>query len=146
MTMPQRISLQMSMFITIEQVRILRREDDTCMVVEPDEHPQGMGVAGLLKSELFGLRSTVDTETLRRLDKRNYLFALGRARNKIQDAELTRLSEELPDLGFASDFKDPYFAMFVRKMALHKKFHKPQKTFIPIMMLSISVRKKNVRI
>jgi len=111
-----------------EQVRILCREDDKCMVMEPDVHPQGMGISGLLKSELFGLRSTVDTETLRRLDKRNYLFALGRARTKLEDAELTRLSEELSDLGFASDFKDPYFAMFVQKMALHKKFHKQQLT------------------
>lgn len=111
-----------------EQVRILRREGNKCIVVEPDEHPQGMGVSGLLKSDLFGMRSTVDTETLRRLDKRNYLFALGRARTKLQDAELTRLSEELSDLGFASDFKDPYFAMFVQKMALHTKFHKQQLT------------------
>ena len=107
-----------------EQVRILRNEKGCSFVVEPDEHPQGMGISGLLKSELFGLRSTIDSETLRRLDKRNYLFALGRARNKSQDDELSRLSDELSDLGFASDFKDPYFAMFVQKMALHTKFHK----------------------
>ena len=37
----------------------------------PHQHPQGMRVAGLLKSELFGLRSTVDSETLRRMDRRN---------------------------------------------------------------------------
>ncbi len=107
-----------------EQVRILRGENGVSIVAEPEEHPQGMGVSGLLKSELFGLRSTVDSETLRRLDKRNYLFALGRARNKTQDEELARLSDELSDLGFASDFKDPYFAMFVQKMAAHTKFHK----------------------
>jgi hypothetical protein len=83
-----------------------------------------MGVAGLLKSEMFGLRSTVDTETRRRLDRRNYLFAMGDKRNEEQNEELSRLSNELSDLGFASDFKDPYFTLFVQKMALHTKFHK----------------------
>ncbi len=108
-----------------EQVRILRKNANGSMVEEPDQHPQGMGVTGLLRSELFGLRSTIDSETRRRLDRRNFLFALGDNRNYSQNEELTRLSEELSDLGFAtSDFKDPYYAMFVRKMALHTKFHK----------------------
>jgi hypothetical protein len=84
-----------------------------------------MGVTGLLRSELFGLRATVDSETRRRLDRRNFLFARGDNRSRVEDEELTRLSNELSELGFAtSDFKDPYYAMFVRKMALHTKFHK----------------------
>jgi predicted ATPase/AcrR family transcriptional regulator len=108
-----------------EQVRILRKRSGKSMVEEPDQHPQGMGVTGLLRSELFGLRATVDSETRRRLDRRNYLFALGNIRSQPEDEELTRLSDELSDLGFAtSDFKDPYYAMFVSKMALHTKFHK----------------------
>ncbi len=107
-----------------EQVRILKKDKSKVSVVEPDEHPQGMGFAGLLKSELFGLRSTVDTETLRRLDHRNYLFALGEKRTKAQDAEMAKLSEELAELGFASDFKDPYLEMFVKQMALRTEFHK----------------------
>lgn len=82
-----------------------------------------MGFAGLLKSELFGLRSTVDSETLRRLDRRNYLYALGEKRSTDENSEMTRLSDELSDLGFAKDFKDPYYEMFVKKMALHTKFH-----------------------
>lgn len=106
-----------------EQVKILRKQAGRSVVDVPDVNPQGMGVAGLLKSELFGLRSTVDTETLRRLDRRNVLFALD-ARTPEQNAELSRLSDELSDLGFASDFKDPYYAAFVKKMALHTKFHK----------------------
>ncbi|MCP4700397.1 MAG: AAA family ATPase [Gammaproteobacteria bacterium] len=112
-----------------EQVHILRKLQGKFVVEEPDDHPQGMGVTGLLKSELFGLRSTVDSETMRRLDKRNCLFARGEHRSKAENEELTRLSDELSDLGFASDFKDPYFALFVRKMAKHTKFHK--ETFTP---------------
>jgi predicted ATPase len=108
-----------------EQVHILKKEKGRVHVEEPEEHPQGMGFAGLLKSELFGLRSTVDTETLRRLDFRNYLFALGNKRTAQQNTKLTELSAELAELGFASDFKDPYFEMFVKQMALRREFHKP---------------------
>jgi predicted ATPase len=107
-----------------EQVRILRKEGDKVIVDEPDQHPQGMGVTGLLRSELFGLQSTVDSETMRRLNRRYLLFAMGR-RTPAEEEELKRLSDELSDLGFAtSDFKDPYYAKFVEKMALHTKFHK----------------------
>jgi ABC-type multidrug transport system ATPase subunit len=107
-----------------EQVRILKKDKGRVSVEEPEEHPQGMGFAGLLKSELFGLRSTVDTETRRRLDHRNHLYALGSKRTKAQSAEMAKLSEELSELGFASDFKDPYLEMFVKQMALHTQFHK----------------------
>lgn len=108
-----------------EQVHILRRDGNQTMVEIPDEHPQGMGITGLLKSELFGLSSTLDLETERRLFRRNELFALDE-RTDAQDDELKRLSAELADLGFAnSDFKDPFYAKFVRRMAKYTHFHKP---------------------
>ena len=107
-----------------EQVRILKKDKGMVSVEEPEEHPQGIGFAGLLKSEFFGLRSTVDTETLRRLDRRNALFAQD-SRSDAEEAEMIRLSDELSDLGFAKDFKDPYYEMFVKQMAKHTKFHKP---------------------
>lgn len=108
-----------------EQVHILRRKSDHTVVETPDEHPQGMGVTGLLKSELFGLSSTLDMETERRLFRRNELY-VKRPRTAEEDAELTRLSAELSDLGFSTaDFRDPDYALFVRKMAEHRKFRKP---------------------
>lgn len=54
-----------------EQVRILSKKNGKVEVDELDDHPQGMGFAGLLKSEYFGLRSTLDSETLRRIDERS---------------------------------------------------------------------------
>jgi predicted ATPase len=108
-----------------EQVHILRRNGQKTVVDTPDEHPQGMGVTGLLKSELFGLTSTLDIETERRLFRRNELF-VKQPRTAEEDAELTRLSAELSDLGFSTaDFRDPDYALFVRKMAEHRKFRKP---------------------
>jgi hypothetical protein len=111
-----------------EQVHILRRNGQRTVVETPDEHPQGMGVTGLLKSELFGLSSTLDIETERRLFRRNELFVKLR-RTPEEDVELSRLSNELADLGFSTaDFRDPDYALFVRKMAQHRKFRKPTLT------------------
>jgi predicted ATPase len=108
-----------------EQVHILRRDGDRTVVDVPDEHPQGMGVTGLLKSELFGLSSTLDVETERRLFRRNELFVKV-PRSAEEDAELNRLSAELADLGFSTvDFRDPDYALFVRKMTQHRRFRKP---------------------
>lgn len=108
-----------------EQVHILRRDGGRTVVDVPDEHPQGMGVTGLLKSELFGLSSTLDIETERRLFRRNELFVKS-PRTPEEDVELSRLSAELSDLGFSTaDFRDPDYALFVRKMAQHRRFRKP---------------------
>lgn len=108
-----------------EQVHILRREENRTVVAVPDEHPQGMGVTGLLKSDLFGLSSTLDPETERRLLRRNELF-VKEPRTADEDAELSRLSAELSDLGFStSDFRDPDYALFVRKMAERSKLRQP---------------------
>lgn len=108
-----------------EQVHILRKQGDRSVIESPYEHPQGMGVTGLLKSELFGLSSTLDIETERRLFRRNELFVKS-PRTAEENAELTRLSAELADLGFSTaDFRDPDYALFVRKMAQHRKFRKP---------------------
>lgn len=108
-----------------EQVHILRKHGERSVVESPDVHPQGMGVTGLLKSELFGLSSTLDIETERRLFRRNELFVKS-SRTADEDAELSRLSAELADLGFSTaDFRDPDYALFVRKMAQHRKFRKP---------------------
>lgn len=111
-----------------EQVRILRRDGNRIAVEVPDEHPQGMGVTGLLKSDLFGLSSTLDIETERRLFRRNELFVKS-PRTPDEDAELSRLSAKLADLGFSTaDFRDPDYALFVQKMAQHRKFRKPTLT------------------
>jgi predicted ATPase len=102
-----------------EQVHILRHEGNQTVVDVPDEHPQGMGVAGLLKSDMFGLASTVDLPTLAKLDRRNELIAKG-----VQDAlgadetlELERLRAQLDDLGFSREHRDPMYQMFMQKMA-----------------------------
>jgi ABC-type multidrug transport system ATPase subunit len=101
-----------------EQVRIFRKERDHTIVETPVEHPQGMGVAGLLKSEMFGLPSTLDAPTLRQLQKRNELLAK-KAKNgltALEETQLARLREYLDNLGFSREYRDPLYQMFIEKM------------------------------
>lgn len=101
-----------------EQVRILRKEGGKSIVETPHEHPQGMGVAGLLKSEMFGLPSTLDAPTLRELQERNELLAR-KAKEGLSEEEeekLSRLRDHLDDLGFSREYRDPMYQLFIQKM------------------------------
>lgn len=101
-----------------EQVRILLKNKGTCVVEMPDEHPQGMGVAGLLKSDMFGLPSTLDQPTLRTLQRRNELMAKKASEHMTdeENAELTRLRDYLDDLGYSREYRDPLYQLFIEKM------------------------------
>ncbi len=101
-----------------EQVHILRRQAGATVVQTPHEHPQGMGVAGLLKSELFGLPSTLDPQTLDDLQLRNELVAKKASvgLSAEEDAALERLRRYLEELGFSREHRDPMYQLFVEKM------------------------------
>lgn len=101
-----------------EQVRILRKQGSKSVVEMPSEHPQGMGVAGLLKSEMFGLPSTLDAPTLRDLQERNELLAK-KAKTTLTEEEekrLVQLRDHLDDLGFSREYRDPMYQLFIEKM------------------------------
>ena len=104
--------------LRLEQVRILRKEHGQSTVETPVEHPQGMGVAGLLKSEMFGLSSTLDRPTLRKLEERNELLArkAKEGLSQIEEEKLSQLSNHLDDLGFSREYRDPLYQLFIQKM------------------------------
>ncbi|MFB2857882.1 AAA family ATPase [Aeromonas hydrophila] len=101
-----------------EQVHILRRDGNRTLVDTPDEHPQGMGVSGLLKSEMFGLPSTLDSQTLNTLQRRNHLLAKRQHEglNHKEQQELDCLVIRLNDLGFSREYRDPMYQLFIEQM------------------------------
>jgi hypothetical protein len=101
-----------------EQVRILQKDHGKSIVETPVDHPQGMGVAGLLKSEMFGLPSTLDAPTLRELEARNELLAkkAKEGLTEVEEVKLTRLRDLLDDLGFSREYRDPMYKLFIEKM------------------------------
>jgi predicted ATPase len=115
-----------------EQVRVITtNEERKTHIFQPAQNPRGMGFSGLLRSDMFGLRSTVDPATLKDLDRRNYLYALTRQQGSLsaaEEQELADLSTRLEELGFGREFRDPLYQLFAARMALHTRFHKSQLT------------------
>ena len=120
--------------LTREQVRIMMREtmDAPIRAEMPEIDPQGMGINGLLRSELYGLRSALDLPTLQKIDERDAIRAKQRKLQakgkdlKLADRQrLKHLSDELADLGFARDFRDPMEQKFADAMARRRREKEP---------------------
>jgi predicted ATPase len=111
-----------------EQVRLLRRREDESgnTLIEadpPHEDPIGMGVDGLLQSEIFGLNSVLPPSVMDRLTERYKLLGI---RNKTAEmaADLERLTKELDQLGIAHSFPHPYFNQFAQTLARNPLMNK----------------------
>jgi predicted ATPase len=97
-----------------EQVSILRRDSDGRAVVSvPDQDPRGMGVAAILTSDLFRLRSTLDPQTQADLDRQRELAVLG-DRTREEEEELRELNLFLREKGLTQATRDPLYERFVR--------------------------------
>lgn len=83
---------------------------------EPDYDPLGIGVEGLLKSELYGLRSTLAPEVLMQLD-RHYFLLSKRQPTDVERKELRQIAVELNELGVARTHPNPYFESFAGALA-----------------------------
>jgi predicted ATPase len=96
------------------QVRIFRRDAAGRAVAEvPDRDPRGMGVAAILTSDLFRLRSTLDPETQAALDRQRIL-AMKEDLSPEDEVELRDLKVKLSNRGFAQTIRDPLYELFVK--------------------------------
>lgn len=105
-----------------EEVRVFRIEEGKTVVSQPDIDPRGLGVEGILTSELFGLPTTLDEITLTRLERRNELL-LKQQKSPLTPTEKSELSEiftELENLGFSNTFRDPLYQKFI--IAFRKRY------------------------
>lgn len=100
-----------------EEVRVLSiAEDGQVIAKAPDDDPIGIGIEGLLKSELFGLRSTLAPEVLAMIDEQYKL--LGQDDLSDEDsARLRALAVELNGLGINQSHPNPYFESFAAALA-----------------------------
>jgi predicted ATPase len=109
------------------QVRVLAQEESRSVAKEPDYDPIGIGVEGLLKSELYGLRSTLAPEVLLKLD-RHYTLLGKEHRSEHEEMQLIGLAAELNALGVARTHPNPYFEQFAVAMAKHLPGPAPPQT------------------
>ena len=100
------------------QVRIITQEERFAAAYEPEYDPIGIGIEGLLKSELYGygLRSTLAPEILERLD-RHYELIGKKDRSEDEQMELMKLARELNELAVVRSHPNPYFEQFASAMA-----------------------------
>jgi predicted ATPase len=98
------------------QVRILRQQEQTTIAEEPEYDPIGIGVEGLLKSELYGLRSTLAPEILEKLDE-HYRLLGKQEKTSEEEMKLIRLANELNSLHVSRTHPNPYFEQFANAIA-----------------------------
>lgn len=108
------------------QVQIFEKDEKNRKIIaHPPEHdPRGMGVAALLTSELFGLSTTLDLETQKKLDRKRELY-LKSERTPDENEEMRKLADELGSLDFTMTVRDPLYDKFVRAIMLREEFQKP---------------------
>lgn len=104
-----------------EAVTIFERSESGTTVKMPEFNPKGMGVAGLLTSDLFELPSTLDPDTQEALYRmRQLLYKTDRSEN--ENEELAQLTCELENLGFSRTTRDPLYDKFIAKLFSRAEF------------------------
>lgn len=99
-----------------DQVVLLQRDEGgRIRAGHPERDPRGMGVAALLTSEVYGLRSQLDLETQAFLEEKR-LLASRDDRTAAEDDRLTELTSLVEDVDIAATARDPLYRAFVEAM------------------------------
>ena len=110
------------------QVRIFRSETDSGRIFteQPDVSPKGLGVTGILTSELFGLPTILDKSTQEKLNRKRFLQ--GRIiRNEAsleEEKEYNTLRREMEELGYYEQIEDAMFRDYIAEMSKFEIFQK----------------------
>lgn len=98
-----------------EQVHILNRDNDQqkISVTIPETDPRGLGVSGILTSDMFGLRSELDDSTQSLIDEQARIIAKDKLTFKDRQ-RLEKLNIEMSQLGFMSTHSNPFYEKFLK--------------------------------
>ncbi len=110
-----------------EAVSIFSKETEGISTKTPEFDPKGMGVAGLLTSELFGLPSTLDPVTQKQLHRKRQLI-YKELRSEEEELELNQLEEELGDMDYTKTIRDPMYEKFVRSLFSRPEYQQKELT------------------
>lgn len=99
-----------------QQIQILHRKDDQKIYADqPDQDPKGMGYAGIITSDMFGLGSSLDKQTNELLIEYQKLVIKPKVDKTPEDKQRQKeLREYLENLDFNFDFKDRLKREFMR--------------------------------
>lgn len=96
-----------------EQVQVLKRTDGGNSIAEiPDESPIGMGVNGILTSDMFGMATTLDKHTSKVIEIRRQLLEKKQLTDE-ESRELRKLNSSLERLGYGYTHPDEEYRQFL---------------------------------
>lgn len=92
-----------------EEVLMFQNGKHGIVAERPHNDPRGMGIAGILTNEFFGLASALDLETQKDMDRRLTL-AYQDALSEDEKDELRDINERLLHSGILMSYRDPNYA------------------------------------
>ena len=98
-----------------EQVQVMKRSEGSVTAFQPMESPKGMGINFLLRSDMFGLKTTIDQPTTEDIEARNKLASKPTSLSLNEKQELQRLNDRLEPLGFNLSTDDPDYMDYLIK-------------------------------
>lgn len=114
------------------QVQVFKRNSETGHITaeEPDVSPRGLGVAGILTSELFGLPTILDKETQKQLNRKRYLQGkvIRKDISRAEYKEYQELKAKLEEYGFYEEVEDQWFKWYLAEMSKHEIIQKVEYT------------------
>jgi ABC-type multidrug transport system ATPase subunit len=105
-----------------DQIQVLRRESNGLSYAEkPAESPIGMGVNGILTSDMFGMATTLDQHTSKVIEERRKILEKDEL-NEEDKVKLRKLNNSLERLGYGYTHPDEDYRQFLieRHKALEK--------------------------
>jgi predicted ATPase len=102
------------------QVRVMNQQENNTTADEPEFDPIGIGLEGLLKTEIYGMQSTLSPIILGKLN-RQYLLLGQKEKTDDEKMELRNLAQELNNLGVSRTHPNPYFESFANAMARRER-------------------------
>lgn len=93
--------------LTKEEVRIFRKNNGKVSTETPEIDPRGLGVTGILTSELFGLSTTLDPYTMNLLDEKMEISIIERKLTQEERTRLKEINNELEEFGLNYDKRFP---------------------------------------
>jgi RecF/RecN/SMC N terminal domain. len=107
--------------LTKESVLIFERNETGAQVKNPDIDPRGLGIAGVLTSEIFGQMTALDHKTQKDLDKKRQL-QYKKDRTLEEEKLYLELEGKLAKLGFARTTQDPLYDKFIERLYLRPEY------------------------
>lgn len=107
-----------------EQVQILTRDREDMHISSqpPGLHPRGMGYAGVVTSELFGLEAAVDSHTQALLEEKRILVAKEGILTEPERERLRIINDELLSYGFRFEMRDPVYTEYLKARYSESQF------------------------